>query len=128
MAWNPWQSEDMYSHLRFEVGGDIGEYWLDRSVAAEGLDSGVLYGGVTGAVKSRFSLGEGGLHYLFTEFEYRRPTLLAGDLTGKSVNRLGAEVAYEGIFLAMVAHPAPPARPRRGPRSDAVLVRYQPSP
>jgi hypothetical protein len=105
MAWNPWQSGDLYSHLRFEVGGDIGEYWLDRSVASEGLDSGVLYAGVTGAVKSRFSLGEGGLHYLFTEFEYRRPTLLAGDLKGKSVNRLGAEVAYEGIFLAINDQP-----------------------
>lgn len=104
-AWNPWQSNDMYSHIRLEVGGDLGEYWLDRSAVSGGLDTGDMYGGLTTAVKARLSLGEGGLHYLFSDFAYRRPTLLGGELAGESVNRLSASVAYEGIFLAINDQP-----------------------
>jgi hypothetical protein len=105
VSWNPWQSNDLYSHVRIEVGGDVGEHWLDRGMLAQGLDTGVWYAGLTSAVKSRLSLGEGGLHYMFTEFAYRRPTLLEGELLGESVDRLDASVAYEGIFLAINDQP-----------------------
>lgn len=106
LAWHPWQSEDMYSHLRLEAGGDFGEYWQDRAGVREGgLDSGLWYAGVTGAVRSRFSLGEGGLHSMSTDLAYRRPTVLQGDARGATINRLDASIAYEGIFVAINDQP-----------------------
>jgi hypothetical protein len=95
----------MYSHLRFEAGGDFGEYWQDRAGLREGLDTGFWYAGVTGAIRSRFSLGEGGLHAMFTDLSYRRPTVLTGEARGATINRLDASLAYEGIFLAVNDQP-----------------------
>jgi hypothetical protein len=105
LAWNPWQSDDMYNHVRLEAGGDLGEHWMDRTAISDGLNTGSWYAGLTSAVKSRFSLGEGGLHSMATEFAYRRPTLVEGEMKGKSVNRLSALVAYEGIFMAINDQP-----------------------
>ncbi|WP_437281064.1 hypothetical protein WME90_11035 [Sorangium sp. So ce375] len=105
LAWNPWQSNDMYSHIRIEAGADLGEYWEHRSEIDDGLDTGALYIGPTSAIKSRFSLGEGGLHALSTAFTYRRPSIAAGGGTGEVMNRLEAMIAYEGILLAINDQP-----------------------
>jgi hypothetical protein len=105
LALNPWQSDDMYSRLRIEVGGDVGEHWADRSLAAKGPSSGNFYVGPTAAIESRVTLGEGGLHYLFSELTFRRPTLLGGDHAGASVNRFTASVAYEGVLVAINDQP-----------------------
>ncbi len=102
MAWNPWQSNDMYSHLRVEAGADFGRYWADRMAIST---AGRWYAGFTGAVRSRVSLGEGGLHNLFVDLTYLRPTLVEGDLAGRPSNRLKASVAYEGILVALNDQP-----------------------
>jgi hypothetical protein len=102
---NPVQSKDMYSRLRVEAGADVGKYWTDRTAITQGLSTGRTYLGFTSAVRSRVALGEGGLHYLFTDVAYRRPAFVDGDLAGRSVNRLKASVAYEGIFLAINDQP-----------------------
>ena len=104
-AWNPWQSSDLYSHVRIEAGGDLGEYWEDRAALSRGLKTGVAYAGFSGAVRSRFSLGEGGLHSLQMDVVYRRPTLLGGERDGESRNWVNATVAYEGVLIAVNDQP-----------------------
>jgi hypothetical protein len=105
LAWNPWQSSDMYSHIRFEAGADVGEYWQDRAAITGGLDTGSWYLGPTSAVKSRFSLGEGGLHSLSTGFAYRRSSVAKGSGKGEAMNRVEASMAYEGILVAIDDQP-----------------------
>jgi hypothetical protein len=104
-AWDPWQSIDLYSHVRIEAGADLGEYWENRAELAKGFTTGVGYAGFSGAVRSRFSLGEGGLHALQMDVTYRRPTLLGGDHVGASRNWVNATVAYEGVLLAVNDQP-----------------------
>lgn len=105
VSWNPWQSNDMYSHLRFEVGADIGKYWEDRGQLSEGVKSGRFYLGFTSAVKARFSLGEGGLHYVFLDVAYLRPTFTAAPYVGEGLHRVRAMATYEGIFVAINDQP-----------------------
>jgi len=106
LSYNPWQSNDMYSHIRLEVGGDFGKYWEDRGeLSQKGLGTGLWYGGLSSALKTRFSLGEGGLHYIFMDVAYLRPTILSEDAFGKSFDRVSATFAYEGIFLAINDQP-----------------------
>lgn len=105
VSWNPWQSTDMYSHIRVEAGADAGEYWENRAAISDGLDTGSWYIGPTSAIKSRFSLGEGGLHSLSTAFAYRRPSVTRGVGKGEAMNRLEASIAYEGILLAINDQP-----------------------
>jgi hypothetical protein len=105
-AWDPWQSSDLYSHVRVEAGADVGEFWEDRAkLAQKGLRTGVGYAGFSGAVRSRFSLGQGGLHSLQMDVLYRRPTLLAGEHVGASINRVNATFAYEGVLIAVNDQP-----------------------
>lgn len=104
LSWHPWQSRDMYSFLRLEAGGDFGKYWRDRAAIKNGLDTGDWYVGPTAAVRSRLSLGEGGLHMMFTELTYRRPTVVEGEV-GSAVNRLDALLAYEGVLMAINDQP-----------------------
>jgi hypothetical protein len=105
LSWNPWQSNDMYSHLRFEVGGDVGKFWEDRGELSDGLGTGRVYAGLTSAVKARFSLGEGGLHYVFLDVAYLRPTFVDEPYTGTGIHRVKAAAAYEGIFFAINDQP-----------------------
>ena len=105
LSYNPWQSNDMFSHLRFELGADLGKFWDDRGRISEGFGTGSFYAGLTGAIKARFSVGEGGLHYIFADVMYLRPTILEGNYEGDSMNRLRASLAYEGIFLAINDQP-----------------------
>ena len=104
-AWDPWQSSDLYSHVRVETGADVGEFWEDRAKAAKGLKTGVGYVGFSGAIRSRFSLGQGGLHSMQMDLIYRRPTLLAGPNIGDSINRVNAVFAYEGVLIAINDQP-----------------------
>lgn len=105
LAWNPWQSDDLYSHLRLEAGGNYGKLWQQRKQIADGLDTGYWYLGFSGAVRSRFSLGEGGLHYIFLDVAYTRPTFVEDPFKGESVDRLSGTMAYEAIFLAINDQP-----------------------
>ena len=100
-AWDPWQSSDLYSHVRIEAGADIGEYWEKRSE----LGKGVAYAGFSGAVRSRFTLGEGGLHSLQMDVVYRRPTFVEGEHAGKAINRVNATFAYEWVLVAVNDQP-----------------------
>ena len=104
-SWNPWQSADMYSHLRVEAGADSGKYWHDRTVAAQGFGTGRWYVGFTSAVRARLSLGEGGLHALAADLTYRRSVVVDGDLLGRSMNRVKGSFAYEGVLLAINDQP-----------------------
>lgn len=103
VAYNPWQSDDMYSHLRVELGGDVGSHWQDRRIVSG--KSGNYFVGPTAAIESRITLGKGGLHYLFSDLTFRRPIIVSGPLTGKSVNRLAGSLAYEGVLIAINDQP-----------------------
>ncbi len=103
IAYNPWQSTDMYSHLRVEIGADAGAYWADRKAVSG--KSGNYYIGPTLAVRSRVSLGKGGLHFLFSELNLRRSTIVSGDYTATTVNRLNGSLAYEGVLVAINDQP-----------------------
>jgi hypothetical protein len=102
VSWNPWQSRDLYSHLRFEAGADVGRRLADR---AAGFGSGDWYVGPTGAVRSRLALGQGGLHYLFVDLDVARPLVTGGDLTGRPFMRLAGSFAYEGVLVAINDQP-----------------------
>lgn len=104
-AWNPWQSSDLYSHVRFEVGGDVGQLWENRTEIAKGLSSGAAYLGFTSAMHTRLSLGEGGLHSLRFDASYQRPVVLRGELGGKAANRLKAVASYEAVLFAINDQP-----------------------
>jgi hypothetical protein len=105
LSWNPWQSNDMYSHIRLEAGGDLGKYWPDRADFVKHTERGHWYAGFTSAVRSRFSLGEGGLHYVFVDIDYLLPTIFDDKSVPETVHRLNASVAYEGIFMAINDQP-----------------------
>jgi hypothetical protein len=94
----------MYSNLRIELGGDVGSFWPDRKLVADKA-TGNYYIGPTVALRSRLSLGKGGLHYLFTDLSWRKPTVVAGDLVGAAVNRFTGSVAYEGVLIAINDQP-----------------------
>jgi len=102
VSWSPWQSRDLYSHLRFEAGADVGRHLEDRR---QGFGSGLWYAGPTGAVRSRLALGQGGLHYLFVDVDAGRPTVVAGDYTRHGMLRIDASFAYEGVLFAINDQP-----------------------
>jgi hypothetical protein len=104
-SWSPWQSSDLYSHLRVEAGADAGKFWRDRAVVADGFGTGRWYVGPTGAVRARLSLGEGGLHTLHADLTYRRPVFVDGDLAGRQMNRIKGSFAYEGVLIAINDQP-----------------------
>lgn len=103
IAYNPWQSNDMYSNVRVELGADVGAHWADRHAVSG--KSGNYFLGPTFAAKSRVSLGKGGLHYLFTDLQVRRSTVVSGEYTGATVNRLSGSIAYEGVLIAINDQP-----------------------
>ncbi len=106
LSWNPVQSADMYNRLRLEAGADFGKAWPDRTQLSSGFGTGRWYAGFTSALKSRVSLGEGGLHYLFADVAYLRPTLIAdGDLPFRTLNRFKGQLAYEGVLVAINDQP-----------------------
>lgn len=101
-SWSPWQSPDLYSHLRFEAGADVGKRLPDRRA---GFGAGDWYVGPTGAVRARLSLGRGGLHYLFADLDVARPLVARGDRAGKPILRLDGALAYEGVLIAINDQP-----------------------
>ncbi|MBK9258642.1 MAG: hypothetical protein IPM54_02275 [Polyangiaceae bacterium] len=103
IAYNPWQSSDMYSNFRLEVGVDVGAHWSDRQTIKR--ENGNYFIGPTFAAKSRISLGKGGLHYLFSDLNVRRSTIVSGEYTGATVNRLTGSLAYEGVLIAINDQP-----------------------
>lgn len=103
IAYNPWQSTDMYSHFRLEFGADVGAHWSDRQSIKR--ENGNYYLGPTFAAKSRITLGKGGLHYLFTNLDIRRSTVVSGEYSGTTVNRLSGSLAYEGVLVAINDQP-----------------------
>ncbi|MEZ4307519.1 MAG: hypothetical protein R3F14_05665 [Polyangiaceae bacterium] len=105
IAWNPWQSEDMYSHLRLQVGADIGKFWEDRQEISKGIGTGSFYAGLDAEAKFRMALGDSGLHYVNLDLEYSRPTYLDGPKQGESANNVSLKAAYEGIFVAINDQP-----------------------
>jgi hypothetical protein len=106
LSWNPVRWGDMQNRLRFEAGADLGKSWADRATIANGLGMGRWYAGFTSAVRSRMSLGAGGRHYLFADVAYVRPTLAPeGDVPRRTVNRVKALFAYEGVVVVLDEHP-----------------------
>jgi hypothetical protein len=105
LAWNPWQSEDMYSHLRIEAGADIGKFWEDRNDITKGIGTGSFYAGVGAEAKFRTVLGDSGLHYVFLDLAYHRPNYLDGPKAGEGANNFTLKAAYEGIFIAVNDQP-----------------------
>jgi hypothetical protein len=105
LAWNPWQSEDMYSHLRIEAGADIGKFWEDRNDVAKGIGTGSFYAGIDAEAKFRVALGDSGLHYMFVDLGYHRPHYLDGVKAGQAANNFTLKAAYEGIFVAINDQP-----------------------
>jgi hypothetical protein len=65
----------------------------------------VWYGGFSSALKSRVTLGKGGLHYLFFDMRYQRPVAFEGKGAGEAQNRIRTSLAYEGVFLAVDDQP-----------------------
>ncbi|MFO0660459.1 MAG: hypothetical protein U0165_11600 [Polyangiaceae bacterium] len=100
LSWNPWQSNDMYNHIRIEVGGNFGKYW-DKELLPEGA----WYVGPTAALRARASLGSGGLHYLTFDATFSRPTCVNSEAKKATVNRFGGQIAYEAILLAVNDQP-----------------------
>lgn len=105
IAWNPWQSDDMYNHIRIEAGADIGKFWEDRNDVTKGIGTGAWYAGFDATVKGRLALGDSGLHYTTMELEYSRPTYLDGPKQGESANNFSLKAAYEGVFVAINDQP-----------------------
>jgi hypothetical protein len=103
IAYNPWQSNDLYSNVRVELGVDAGGHWSDRSAVTG--KTGNYFLGPTFAAKSRVSLGKGGLHYLFTDLQVRRSTVVSGEYVGSTINRLSGSLAYEGVLIAINDQP-----------------------
>lgn len=105
LAWNPWQSEDLYNHVRIEAGADIGKFWQDRDELKKGLGTGAWYAGFGAEAKFRAAIGDSGLHYVNLDLGYRRPTYLDGPKAGAGANDFTLKAAYEGIFVAINDQP-----------------------
>jgi len=105
MAWNPWQSSDLYNHLRIEAGVDFGKFWEDRNDISKGAGSGVWYAGFDAEAKLRFTADDSGLHNFQVDLGYSRPTYLDGAKAGAGANNITLKAAYEGIFVAINDQP-----------------------
>lgn len=105
VAWNPWQSSDLYNHLRFEAGVDVGKFWEDRNDVQKGLGTGSWYAGVDAEAKFRVSLGDSGLHNIAVDLGYQHPWYLDGPKAGSGANNFTLKAAYEGIFVAINDQP-----------------------
>jgi hypothetical protein len=104
-AWNPWQSDNMYNHLRIEAGADTGKFWQDRNDITKGPSSGTWYAGVDAAAKLRVSLGDSGLHNINVDFGYQHPVYLEGPKNGTGANNFTLKASYEGVFAAINNQP-----------------------
>lgn len=105
IAWNPIQSEDMYSHIRIEAGADIGKFWEDRNDVSKGIGTGAWYAGLNVEAKLRWAVGDSGKHYLLADVGYSRPTYLDGPKSGDSANNFTLKGSYEGVFAAINDQP-----------------------
>ncbi|MBK8251379.1 MAG: hypothetical protein IPK82_01760 [Polyangiaceae bacterium] len=105
LAWNPWQSEDMYNHVRIQAGLDIGKFWQDRQELSKGIGTGTWYAGFNADASVRLALGDSGLHYTLIEFNYSRPNYLEGPKAGEGANNFTLKASYEGIFVAINDQP-----------------------
>lgn len=104
LAFNPWQFDDMYSRIRVEAGYAFGAFASHRRTIGND-ELGGAYTGPTLAVRSRFSLGGGGIHFLFSDFHYRHAVIRSGARQGEWARRFGASLAYEGVVLAINDQP-----------------------
>ncbi len=103
-AWNPWQSPDLASHLRLEVGSDVGRYWGSQAEVKEGFSGGRMYVGFTSAIKWRMFADPRGQHTITADLSYQRPTFFSE--SGRvSKNRLNGLLAYEAILIALNDQP-----------------------
>lgn len=105
LAWNPWQSEDLYNHLRLEAGADFGKFWEDRNDVTKGIGSGAWYAGFDATAKLRVALGDSGLHNVFVDLGYFHPVYLDGPKAGVGANHVTLKMGYEGIFAAINDQP-----------------------
>ncbi len=105
IAWNPIQSDDMYSHVRIEAGADIGKFWEDRNDVSQGIGTGAWYAGIGVEAKLRWALGDSGKHYFLANLGYSRPTYLDGPKAGDSANNFTVKGSYEGVFAAINDQP-----------------------
>lgn len=100
LAWNLWQSRDLFSRVRFEIGGAAGAIWDDR-----GAERGAWYVAQTAALRSRFGFGRRGLQLLTGDVEWQMPRHVYGVYERNIVYNTRAEAGYEAILLAIVDQP-----------------------
>jgi hypothetical protein len=98
VAWDIWQSADLYNHLRLSAGLGIGAMWDEREDARYLLRP-------NGALEARFGLDQSGLHYLTSDLHWSMAVWLSGTDSGTTSSRAGAGAAYEVIFLAINDQP-----------------------
>jgi hypothetical protein len=105
VAWNPWQSDNMFNHLRIEAGADFGKFWQDRNEVGKGLGTGSWYAGFDASAKLRVTLGDSGLHNVFIDLGYFHPVYLDGPKAGAGADHLTLKAGYEGVFAAINDQP-----------------------
>ena len=95
-----WQSSDLYSHFRLELGGMAGTLWDDQMATG-----GSSYIAPDAALKMRFGLDAQGLHYLTSDLMWSMPYFVDGAFVDEITHKLSALLAYEWIPLAIVDQP-----------------------
>ncbi len=100
MAWDLFQSADLYNHVRFVTGVGIGGLWDD-----DGDAESAYFFLPKLALETRHGLDWEGFHYLLGDVHAVMPVALSGDRTGETRARAGIRAAYEVIFLAVNDQP-----------------------
>jgi hypothetical protein len=97
LAWDLWQSHDLYSHLRWQLGGGMGLLTGGPFENHYALPEVALVG--------RFGLDRDGFHTLNFKARASMPLFLSGEFQGTLRQRDSVEVAYEVIVLAVNDQP-----------------------
>ncbi|MEO1272875.1 MAG: hypothetical protein AAFX99_32710, partial [Myxococcota bacterium] len=100
LAWNLWQSSDLFSRVRFEIGAAAGSLWDDRNA-----QEGAWYVAQTAALRSRFGFGRRGLQLLTGDIEWQMPRHVYGAYDRNIVYNTRIDAGYEAILLAIVDQP-----------------------
>ncbi|MBW1873280.1 MAG: hypothetical protein JRJ19_14515 [Deltaproteobacteria bacterium] len=98
VAWDVWQSADLYNHIRLKTGVGIGGMW---ELGDNSKETYILTPNV--AIESKFGLDRDGFHYLLGDLYWVMPVLL-NQQAGVTKSRAGLTAAYEMVFLAISFH------------------------
>ena len=98
VAWDLYQSSDLYNIVRIGLGSGVGALWQDE------LDSAIFFS-PTASLDATFGLDQSGLHYLFAQSWFTTHLFASGTTKEVYHHNARAQVGYEWVILSLNDQP-----------------------